>query len=283
MTNTTLAFQPEAERYYADGYWREGDLWGDFDARARAHADRVALVLEDRRVTYAELRRAAISLSGRLADLGVAPGDVVILLGRHSIEAAVAMLGCLHRGVVLAPLPPMFNQTQMAALVEQTRRQGHRQLRRREGDRQVPRGRGRPAAAADRPPRRSRRGAQRGAHGAPRGRGRPGAALLGHDVGAQGRRALVQHAALRDRGRLLALGPDRRGHLPHRRGVRVRRRARVRLPARAAPGRDRRPAQPLGAAGGAAADRGAPLHLRAGDADACDRHDARRRARPTAT
>jgi len=120
MTKTTLAFQPEAERYYADGYWREGDLWEDFDARARAHADRVALVLEDRHVTYAELRRAAISLSGRLADVGVAHGDVVILLGRHSIEAAVAMLGCLHRGVVLAPLPPMFNQTQMAALVEQT-------------------------------------------------------------------------------------------------------------------------------------------------------------------
>ena len=46
----------------------------------------------------------------------------MILLGRHSIEAAVAMLGCLHRGVVLAPLPPMFNETQMAALAEQTRR-----------------------------------------------------------------------------------------------------------------------------------------------------------------
>ena len=44
----------------------------------------------------------------------------MILLGRHSIEAAVAMLGGLHRGAVLAPLPPMFNQTQMAALAEQT-------------------------------------------------------------------------------------------------------------------------------------------------------------------
>src|SRR5689334_14535527 len=120
MTNATLAFQPESERFYAEGYWREGDLWGDFDARAREHADRVALVLEERSVTYAELRRAAVAVSHRLADAGVGVGDVVILLGRHSIEAAVAMLGCLHRGAVLAPLPPMFNQTQMAALVEQT-------------------------------------------------------------------------------------------------------------------------------------------------------------------
>ena len=120
MTVSTLEFQPEAERYYAQGYWQDGDLWSDFDARSREHAGRVALVLEDRAVTYAELRRAAVALSHRLADAGVGAGEVVILLGRHSIEAAVAMLGCLHRGVVLAPLPPMFNQTQMAALAEQT-------------------------------------------------------------------------------------------------------------------------------------------------------------------
>jgi acyl-coenzyme A synthetase/AMP-(fatty) acid ligase len=44
----------------------------------------------------------------------------VLLLGRHSIEAAVALLGCLHRGVVLAPLPPMFNVGQLSALAGQT-------------------------------------------------------------------------------------------------------------------------------------------------------------------
>jgi cyclohexanecarboxylate-CoA ligase len=120
MTKPMLAYQPEAERYYAEGHWRDGDLWSDFDARARDNADRLALVLDDRRVTYAELRRAAIGVSHNLADGGVEPGDVVILLGRHSIEAAVAMLGCLHRGVVLAPLPPMFNETQLAALLDQT-------------------------------------------------------------------------------------------------------------------------------------------------------------------
>jgi cyclohexanecarboxylate-CoA ligase len=121
MTRSTLAHQPESERYYAEDYWRDGDLWEEFDARAREHADRLALILDDRRVTYDELCRAAIGVSHHLAEGGVQPGDVVILLGRHSIEAAVAMLGCLHRGAVLAPLPPMFNETQLAALVDQTR------------------------------------------------------------------------------------------------------------------------------------------------------------------
>src|SRR5215218_4949409 len=116
---STLSFQPEADRYYAQGHWRAGDLWSDFAARAGAHPDKVALVLDDRRITYAELRRAAVALSARLAAGGVQPADVVLLLGRHSIEAAVAMLGCLHRGVVLAPLPPMFNVTQLAATVDE--------------------------------------------------------------------------------------------------------------------------------------------------------------------
>ena len=114
------AFQPEAQRYYAEGYWRSGDLWADVAERAQEHPERVAMALGDREVSYDALIRAAVGVSQRLADEAVEPGDVVILLGRHSIEAVVAMLGCLHRGVVLAPLPPMFNETQLAALVEQT-------------------------------------------------------------------------------------------------------------------------------------------------------------------
>jgi acyl-coenzyme A synthetase/AMP-(fatty) acid ligase len=121
MSKPTLGLQPEAERYYAEGYWREGDLWSDFSARVDEHPDKVALILDDRRVTFDELRRAAIGVSARLSGGGVRPGDVVILLGRHSIEAAVAMLGALHLGAVLAPLPPMFNATQLSALAAQTR------------------------------------------------------------------------------------------------------------------------------------------------------------------
>jgi cyclohexanecarboxylate-CoA ligase len=117
---STLRFQPEAARFYAEGHWRSGDLWEDFAARAAARAGAIALVLEERAVTYDELRRAAVAFSARLAAAGVRPGDAVVLLGRHSIEAAVAVLGGLHRGAVLAPLPPMFNATQVAAVSRQT-------------------------------------------------------------------------------------------------------------------------------------------------------------------
>src|SRR3712207_1982930 len=91
MATTTL-FQPQADRFRAEGYWRAGDLWQDFEAHAAERPERVALVLEERRVTYAELRRAAIGVSRRLREAGVEPGEVVVLLGRHSIESVVSML-----------------------------------------------------------------------------------------------------------------------------------------------------------------------------------------------
>ena len=52
MTKPTLAFQPEADRYYAEGHWRDGDLWEDFDRRVDEHPDKAALILDDREVTF---------------------------------------------------------------------------------------------------------------------------------------------------------------------------------------------------------------------------------------
>jgi acyl-CoA synthetase (AMP-forming)/AMP-acid ligase II len=116
---STLSFQPEADRYYAEGWWRPGDLWDEFAARAEEAPGKVALILEDGEVTYAQLRRAALALSARLAALSAQPGDPVVLFGRHSVAAVVALLGTLHRGLVVAPLPPMFGVGQLSGLSDQ--------------------------------------------------------------------------------------------------------------------------------------------------------------------
>src|SRR3984885_10544464 len=99
----TLTFQPEADRYYDEGYWREGDLWTDFARRAAETPEKPALILDDRVFTFDQLRRAAAGVSSMLDDGGVEPGDIVILLGRHSIEAAVGVVRCMKRGVGSAP------------------------------------------------------------------------------------------------------------------------------------------------------------------------------------
>lgn len=117
---TTLLFQPDAADYYAQGYWRATDLWSDFEAVAEARPSKDALRIGERAITYRDLARAAVALTARLAAGGVERGDVVILLGRNSIGAALGVLGCLHRGAVAAPLPPMFGIGQLEALIAQT-------------------------------------------------------------------------------------------------------------------------------------------------------------------
>jgi non-ribosomal peptide synthetase component E (peptide arylation enzyme) len=92
---STLRFQPEADRYYAEGHWRPGDLWEDFAARAHAHPGKVALVLDDRHVTYDELRRAAVALSARLAAGSVQPGEPEIARCAEAASADAPLIAIL--------------------------------------------------------------------------------------------------------------------------------------------------------------------------------------------
>jgi acyl-CoA synthetase (AMP-forming)/AMP-acid ligase II len=115
----TRSEDPEAPGYYAAGFWRREDLWQDFDAVVAAQPEKVALVCGAATLTYAELREAAVALSARLGALGVQPGDVVGLSGRHSIEAVVALMACFHRGTTLALVPPMFGEDHLRRLLDQ--------------------------------------------------------------------------------------------------------------------------------------------------------------------
>jgi acyl-coenzyme A synthetase/AMP-(fatty) acid ligase len=117
---SALAFQPDAADYYARGHWRADDLWSDFEAVVTADPPKDAVRAGERAIAYGDLARAAAALSARLAAAGVERGDVVILLGRNSIGAAVALLTCFHRGAVAAPLPPMFGAGQLSTLIAQT-------------------------------------------------------------------------------------------------------------------------------------------------------------------
>ena len=249
MTKPTLAFQPEADRYYAEGHWRRGRPLGGLRPPGRRAPGQGGADPRRPRGHLRGARRAAIGVSSRLADGGVQPGDVVILLGRHSIEAAVAMLGCLHRGVVLAPLPPMFNATQLSALLAQTQAKGlvsfggEKEIAKcMEVADEVPFLLGvlpelvDELAASDLP-------ADRDA--ARRRRPRHDPALLRDHLGPEGDLALEQHPALRHRGRVPPLAADGRGRLPRRVRVRLRRRAGLRLLPAAAQRRHRRPREPL--------------------------------------
>jgi amino acid adenylation domain-containing protein len=73
-------------------------------ARAAERGECAAIVMRDRRVTYAELVVEATRLSGLLLDCGCRRGDRVAILAPKSPDAIVAMLAILAVGASYVPL-----------------------------------------------------------------------------------------------------------------------------------------------------------------------------------
>ncbi|MFF2520947.1 non-ribosomal peptide synthetase [Streptomyces liangshanensis] len=84
----------------------EGALHDLFAAQAARTPDAVALVHEDRRLTYRQLDHAANALAHRLAAAGVGPGDAVGLLFDRSFAYVVTVLAVMKSGGVYVPLDP---------------------------------------------------------------------------------------------------------------------------------------------------------------------------------
>src|SRR5688572_3059875 len=75
-----------------------------FAQRVIGAADAVAVVDDDRRVTYGELDQWSGRLAARLVESGVEVGEPVGLIGERSVEAVVGMLAIVKAGAAYVPL-----------------------------------------------------------------------------------------------------------------------------------------------------------------------------------
>ena len=91
------------------------------EASAARLGDKVAIVAGQRRVTYAELDRAANRLAQALQQAGVSRGDRVLILLDSTIEAVIAIFGVLKAGSVYIMLHPGTRSERLAYTVESTR------------------------------------------------------------------------------------------------------------------------------------------------------------------
>jgi len=80
--------------------------------------DRLAVVDGDRTLTYAELGRRSLALTGMLADLGVEPGDRVAALCSNSHLMLELHHGVPMRGAVLVPLNVRLGVDEIVHIVE---------------------------------------------------------------------------------------------------------------------------------------------------------------------
>src|SRR6185436_2711167 len=79
----------------------------------------VAVVAQDRRLTYGELARQADRLARELRRLGVAPGRLVAVVMEKGWEQAVAVLAVLRAGAAYLPVDPALPTERRWLLLEQ--------------------------------------------------------------------------------------------------------------------------------------------------------------------
>ena len=92
-----------------------------FEAQAARTPDAVAVMLEDRRVTYAELNARANQVAHHLIGLGVGPQVLVGLCMERSIDLIVGLIGILKAGGAYVPLDPSYPHARLTFMLADTR------------------------------------------------------------------------------------------------------------------------------------------------------------------
>ncbi|MFO7300400.1 MAG: AMP-binding protein, partial [Actinomycetes bacterium] len=92
----------------ADGFFLRDDL--------ASKADRIAVRLDDRVVTYAEVDRMASGYAALLLDLGVRKGDRVLVLLDDGIDYPAAIFGIMRVGAVVVMMNPGLTPQNLAGI-----------------------------------------------------------------------------------------------------------------------------------------------------------------------
>ncbi len=92
-----------------------------FEAQAQRVPDRVAVVFEERRLTYAALNARANQLAHHLRAHGVGPEVPVALCLARSLDLIIALLAVLKAGGAYVPLDPDYPPERLQSMMEDAR------------------------------------------------------------------------------------------------------------------------------------------------------------------
>src|SRR5262245_50934706 len=99
----TLQHPAQAQRYYAQGRWRQDTFYGLLARHAAARPAAIALVDGRRRLSWAELLSWVDGVGADLRARGLKGGERLCLLMSNRIEAIVAFLACAREGLARNP------------------------------------------------------------------------------------------------------------------------------------------------------------------------------------
>lgn len=125
IEGVTYADAEHAARWLADGSWVDSSLGETLRASALRHPDRVALISDERSLTYAELDEATERLGAALLAIGLNPGDRALFQMGTTVETAVALLACYKAGVLPVCTLPQHREVEIGQLARQSGARGY--------------------------------------------------------------------------------------------------------------------------------------------------------------
>ncbi len=91
------------------------------EEQAQRTPEAVAIIYEDKRLTYSQLEQRANQLARKLLELEIGPDKLVAVLMDRSLEMVVALLGILKAGGAYVPLDPGYPQERLSFMLNDAR------------------------------------------------------------------------------------------------------------------------------------------------------------------
>ncbi len=116
----SLLTEPERQQLLVDWNSKQANYAQDlcvhqlFEQQVERNPDAIAIVFEDRQLTYGELNARANQLAHYLRELGVGADTLVGICVERSIEMLVGILGILKAGGAYVPLDPAYPQERLS-------------------------------------------------------------------------------------------------------------------------------------------------------------------------
>jgi fatty-acyl-CoA synthase len=89
--------------------------------QARRSPDKVALIYEGNRDSYADLERLVNRFANHLIALGIAPGDRVAIFSHNCRSFVIARFGIIHAGAIFTPINFMLNPAEVGFILDHSK------------------------------------------------------------------------------------------------------------------------------------------------------------------
>ena len=106
-----------------DGEINDDTVVSIFENVVKQNENNVAVICDNKTLTYSELNKKANSLAHHLINIGVKPNDIVAIMANRSLETIVSMFGILKAGAAFLNLDPTYPQDRTKYYLENSKAQ----------------------------------------------------------------------------------------------------------------------------------------------------------------